>query len=361
VLGNSYLDRDTGKSVGLIVDPVFDKSEIVLVPTIYDVAHEAGLKTAGIIWPATRNAKTLDWTVPDMAGEDSWPKYATPSWMAELRAAGLPVDRHAGLTKVPLGGVQRDWLYTRLFSHVIQNHAPNLILVHLVEIDHVEHQFGPRSPEAYWVTSYADDRLRDIVEAAHKSRFGDNVTFVFLSDHGFYPIDKDIRLNALFKLQAGEGKPVGKASTQGGACMIYLSEANRTPEVIQKVKDLIAGVEGVQAVYSPDEFEQLGQFTPDVDRRAPDLWVAAKSGYSFDNSDAGADIVTPRATHGGTHGFLPSEKDLYATLVLSGAGIEPGVDLGEVSNLDVAPTIAELLGVSMPTAQGKVLKAALKK
>ena len=37
-----------------------------------------------------------------------------------------------------------------------------------------------------------------------------------------------------------------------------------------------AAVEGVAAVYGPDQFGQLGQPTPDVDPRAPDLWVTAK-------------------------------------------------------------------------------------
>ena len=72
VIGNNYFDRATGKSVALIPDPLFDKDQIVTSPTIYDVAHEAGLKTVGVIWPATRNAKTLDLTVPDMAGNDAW-------------------------------------------------------------------------------------------------------------------------------------------------------------------------------------------------------------------------------------------------------------------------------------------------
>ena len=64
VIGNTYFDREKRGIVTLIQDPVFDKEEIVKVPTIYDVAKAAGLTTAGIHWPATRNAKNLDWQVP---------------------------------------------------------------------------------------------------------------------------------------------------------------------------------------------------------------------------------------------------------------------------------------------------------
>ena len=58
VVGNNYFDRTTGEKVTLIWDPVYGKDEIVKVPTIYDLAKMAGLKTAGIRWPATRNARS---------------------------------------------------------------------------------------------------------------------------------------------------------------------------------------------------------------------------------------------------------------------------------------------------------------
>src|SRR5688500_9267326 len=94
VIGNDYLDRKSGEKIPFIPDPLFDKDEIVKVPTLYDVAHRAGLVTAGVIWPATRNARTLDFTVPDMAGDEAWPKYGTAAWLEELRAEGIPIEKH---------------------------------------------------------------------------------------------------------------------------------------------------------------------------------------------------------------------------------------------------------------------------
>jgi hypothetical protein len=37
------------------------------------------------------------------------------------------------------------------------------------------------------------------------------------------------------------------------------------------------------------------------------------------------------------------------------------VDLGEIRNTDVAPTVARLLGIEMKDVDGKVLKSALNK
>ncbi len=215
VIGNNYLDRASTAPVPFIPDPLFDKDQIVKVPTIYDAAHQKGLVTAGIVWPATRNARTLDWTVPDMFGKEAWPKYGTAVWLKELREAGLPVDQHGTWTGESGGGVQRDWLYTRMARHLLKNHPPNLLMIHLVEVDHVQHKFGPKSPEAYWSVSFADDRLRDIVEAVKLSPHRDKTTLVIASDHGFFPITKDIRPNVLLKQEGLWSKDVKKVAHRG--------------------------------------------------------------------------------------------------------------------------------------------------
>ncbi len=362
VLGNAYLNRKTGEKVQLLTDPVFDKDDVVASPTIYDVAHAAGLRTAGIIWPATRNAKTLDFQVPDMP-KDGWQRYGTPTWLEELRTAGIPVDRHADYCNDSSGGgVLRDWLYTRLAAHLFEHHPPNLLLLHLIEVDHIEHKYGPQSPEAYWAVKFIDDRLRDVVAASRKSPHADKTTFVIVSDHGFFPITREIRPNVLF-MQAGLIKLDGKTETDkqayavanGGGCMVYLLDPAKKAELEPKLMETFAALEGVDAVIGPDRFEELGLNSPDRDPRSPDFWLSAKSGYSFSDSTAGDDVVTLRETPGGTHGYLPNQAALHGTLVLHGYGIKEGVTLPVVSNMDIAPTIAKLLGVSLPTAKGQVL------
>jgi predicted AlkP superfamily pyrophosphatase or phosphodiesterase len=364
VIGNNYLDRDSAGKVPFIPDPLFDKDQIVKVPTVYDAAHKAGLVTAGIVWPATRSARTLDWTVPDMFGTEAWPKYGTQAWLEELRGAGLPVDRHGVWTGESGGGVPRDWLYTRMARHLFEHHPPNLLMIHLVEVDHVQHKHGPKTADAYWSVSHADDRLRDLVEAARLSPLADKTTFVIASDHGFFPIEKDIRLNVLLKreglLGGKDKKKQAYCVSQGGACMVYVLDDERREEIVGRLRKALAEVEGVAAVLGPEQFTKLGQPTPEDDSRAPDLWLSAESGFSFTDSESGEDVVAARETHGGTHGYLPNQPDMLGTLVISGYGVEPGTNLGKVSNLDVAPTIARLLGIELPTADGQALSKALK-
>ncbi len=371
VIGNNYLDRKSGSPVPFIPDPLFDKDQIVKVPTVYDAADKAGLVTAGIVWPATRNARSLHWTVPDMAGAEAWPQYGTRVWLEELRHEGVPVDSHGIWTGQTTGGVQRDWLYTRMARHLFENHPPNLLMIHLVEVDHVEHRYGPRSPEAYWAVSYADDRLRDLVEAAEASPYKDKTTFVVVSDHGFFPIEKEIWANVLLRQEGLLADPNTKgtannpadkqavAVSQGGACMVYVLNDDKRAEIVKRLSQAFAKVEGVDAVYTAEEFGKLGQSTPEVDSKAPDLWLAAKSGYSFANTQEGDQVVVRRPSPGGTHGYLPNQNEMLGTLVISGYGIKPGTRIEKTSSTNVAPTIAKLLGIELPTADGKPLDQAL--
>lgn len=140
--------------------------------------------------------------------------------------------------------------------------------------------------------------------------------------------------------------------------MVYVLDDDRREEITAKLVTEFGEVEGVQRVITSEDFDEIGQSRPEDDSRAPDFWLAAESGYSFSESHAGEDVIAPRATPGGTHGYLPDQPDMLGTLVISGYGIEDGQTLGKVRAVDVAPTIAHLLGLEMPTAEGTALTAA---
>ena len=57
----------------------------------------------------------------------------------------------------------------------------------------------------------------------------------------------------------------------------------------------------------------------------------------------------------------PNQPRLHGTFVAWGAGIKTGAKPGAMNNTDVAPTMAELLGVKIPDADGRVLDAILTK
>ncbi|WP_053096101.1 hypothetical protein [Frateuria defendens] len=59
----------------------------------------------------------------------------------------------------------------------------------------------------------------------------------------------------------------------------------------------------------------------------------------------------------GMHGYDPAQPAMQSTFLIAGPGVPAGRDLGLVDMRDIAPTLAQLLGVSLPQAQGHALCA----
>jgi hypothetical protein len=58
---------------------------------------------------------------------------------------------------------------------------------------------------------------------------------------------------------------------------------------------------------------------------------------------------------GGGHGFLPELAEMDSSFLLAGAGLPAAQNLGRIDMRDIAPTLAGLLGVKLPTAEGRDL------
>jgi predicted AlkP superfamily pyrophosphatase or phosphodiesterase len=367
VVGNNYFDRATGKPVQLISDPIFDKDQILKVPTIYDLAKAAGLRTAGIRWPVTRGAKNLDWTFPDVADNDILHKYTTPALYDEAVKAGIWADGE------PQGGsdskvrIVSDEMCTAVFLHILQHHQPNLALLHLIDVDHVEHLSGPRSPEAYAAIKKDDQEVGQVWEELKKD-YPDKATLIVVSDHGFSPIEKAILPNVILRqadLVEVKGIRVVAGSvrivTQGGSILLYITDEKNHDQIVDRVRKAFEGVEGVSKVVDSSEFKSYGVADPKDDPHAPDMIIFAKEGYNFGDTAAGAIPFNAKPERKGSHGHEAEISDLHATFVAWGVGIQPGARLGEIQNIDVAPTLAKLLDISMPDVDGKPLAAVLSK
>ncbi|MGH9719497.1 MAG: hypothetical protein ACRD8O_04750 [Bryobacteraceae bacterium] len=88
--------------------------------------------------------------------------------------------------------------------------------------------------------------------------------------------------------------------------------------------------------------------------------VLHRSAYS--KRHATETVVAPVAANAnaGAHGYLNTGRDMLALFIASGNGIKPGTKLGVIRNLDVAPTLARLLGVELKGVAGRPLSDILK-
>jgi len=355
VLGNNVIDWHSGEELKLIGDSRFDKTELVRAPTIYDAAHAAGRTTAAVLWPATRNAPTLTWTLPDVYSQELFEKFATPAWWEELGKAGVPVQMRGKWVDADETMARCDWISTKAAVHAIEHHQPQLLLLHLLVCDSVQHKYGPRSEEAYWALSYADDRVRDVLNAVERAGLADRTNVVIVSDHGFFEVNKLILPNVALKhaglLEMGEKEIKHKEAyvlTQGGGAAVYITDSAKAEELTPRLKELCEQLEGVEQVFVPKEYAALGQPTPREHPWAPHLWLAAKEGYMFwsgvEGDAAVSDPVLPGGpSYRGMHGYLPKHADMRGSFIARGPGVRAAVKVEGVSNLDVAPTLARLL------------------
>jgi predicted AlkP superfamily pyrophosphatase or phosphodiesterase len=349
----------------LIGDATFTKDEMVRATTIYDAAHAAGLKTAGVIWPASAGAKSLDWTIPDSDVEEVHKKHTTPGLAAELEAAGLSIAQLGRWGWEHIHSAARDDLYARVAVHILEEHKPGLLLLHLITPDGVEHDYGPQGPEAYWSVRYADQRIGEIVAALERPPLRGTATLLVVADHGFQRFDREVRLNALLVKEGlidldSQGKPVRRrawAVSGGGSASIYLLDSS--PATRAALEQKLAATEGVESVLRPSEFTRLGLPDPAIDARQGDLVVTAKEGYAFTGAATG-EIVAKTPGPRGNHGYPPQNARMGALFVAWGAGVKSGVALDQVRAIDVAPTVAKVLGVKLPDAEGRVIDEILR-
>src|SRR3954468_24135829 len=72
------------------------------------------------------------------------------------------------------------------------------MLVHIFELDDVQHDHGPWSPEARATMEAIDRELGALLGGLDRSAEWKRTTLVVVLDHGFAPVDHEIRLGVLF-------------------------------------------------------------------------------------------------------------------------------------------------------------------
>jgi predicted AlkP superfamily pyrophosphatase or phosphodiesterase len=146
---------------------------------------------------------------------------------------------------------------------------------------------------------------------------------------------------------------------QGGASLLYVLDQEHRQDLVSKIVNALRGLEGISRIITEKDFEKFGVANPKDDPHAPDIILLADEGCVFSDTADGDLPFIEKPERGGSHGHDPNLPDLHACFVAWGAGIKSGIQLGEISNLDVAPTIAKLLGFFIPNSEGKPLQAAL--
>jgi predicted AlkP superfamily pyrophosphatase or phosphodiesterase len=244
--------------------------------------------------------------------------------------------------------------------------------------------------EAYQVANRA---VQAIIEAVGMDDHGKlNRNIFVVSDHGFAPFHTAVNINNLLTSHGIDLTRV-RAVTSGPAANIYISLVGREPDgtvsqteyldlqqrIVTALKQVVdtnprytLGA-GEQPVFDKIYVRPADLGDPDFGRRAGafigqdsgDVYALLSIGYNFDGTQSPAVIRLgdPAVTMPifsvpnfyGAHGYDPWLWRMSAIFYGAGPDIGRGI-LSQVRNIDIAPTVANILGVPhAPTVQGHVI------
>ena len=330
-------------------------AEDIRVPTLWDAAREAGLTTANVNWPVTVGAN-IKYNVPQIwrAGTEEDRKLvralSTPGLLDELeRDLGPYADGEDE-------SIAGDELRSRFAVHLLEKKKPDFMTVYFAGLDSEQHNTGPFSASGFAVLERIDKIIGALRAAAERVGGGRAVLGV-VSDHGFAKAEKEVNLLAAFRaaglIDCDEHNRVTSwlATTwQSGASAAVMLNPRAGDSVRMKVSRLLDQLaddpeNGISEVLRAGQFHSLGGFPQAA------FLIGLKPGYRLGAQTTGPLVVPAKA--GGMHGYLPEHREMNAAFFIAGAGVPAGRSLGEIDMRDIAPALAGLLGIPLPTADSK--------
>ena len=321
----------------------------IKVTTLPMAVRARGLRAAGITWPVTVGMD-LDYLVPEFF------RSTHPESLTLLRDLSHPrgllesVELARGK---PFEWPQTDRERTDLTKFIISTYDPNILMLHLIELDSAQHANGPGSPQAVETMARLDGYVGEIVDAIKAS--GRPTHIALVSDHGFLPVTTMVQPNAAFKqegLLSVDARGVVSSwqayfRSSGGAGFVYLKDPSLGPRVQKILTDLKQNpAHGIREIWTRADLDARG--------------AQPEAAFGLDVVDgfytgAGNDVLVKPSTSKGGHGFAPDRPALHASLILSGPSIQRRGNLGVVRMTQIAPTLARILGVSLSPGVAKPL------
>lgn len=238
--------------------------------------------------------------------------------------------------------------------------------------DLVGHQFGPDSQEVRDMYAELDRTIGELLSRLDTLVGRGQYTVGLSADHGVTPIPEQLRRKgrSAGRLSAGairttiekavagvlgDGQYVARLNTND----VYFrpgvyEQLTQKPAALDAVIQAIVKTDGIDRVYRREQIANEANARDPILRAAalsyvPDrsgqLILVTKSGWMFSND-------------GTTHGSANAD-DQRVPVVFYGKGIKPGLYRGAATPADVTPTLAAVMGITMPKAEGHALTAAL--
>lgn len=325
------------------------------VPTLWDTASKAGMTVGNVHWPVSVGAKSITWNLPQIWRTGHADDAAL---MAALSTPGLLEEMETRLGAYAAGideSIESDENRGAFAVDLIASKKPGFATIYLTALDHEQHGKGPGTADAHAVLERIDAIVGNLVKAelaAHP-----DAVIAVASDHGFSSTDTEVSLfrafidTGLITLDAN-----GKVSTweampwpSGGSAAVVLARPDDAA-LAAKVEALLTKLKAdpttrIASIAATKDIAALGgnsqaAFYVDFQRGA----------YAAGFNGANAPLVAPSKSTG-MHGYFPQSTEMRSTFLIIGKGVTAGKSYGEIDMRAIAPTLARIMGVSLPDAE----------
>ncbi|UJP09652.1 alkaline phosphatase family protein [Microbacterium sp. KUDC0406] len=236
---------------------------------------------------------------------------------------------------------------------------PDLIAVYCDRLDALGHADGDRAPDMPEAVAEVDAQIGRLVQATKDAGIFGRTAFIVTGDHGMETFTRGMRdefLGAISDagyraemLNAGQSPQpdTDVVVVVGGVGSLHLvGNAADDPAAARRIDRAVSALPHVSAVY--DKAEQKAMH---MSPKYGELIVEPEEGWSL--GDDPSDGVS------GLHG---TTREARTALVIAGSGVRPHAAPRHPRHIDLAPTIAALLGMDGPsTADGRVLREVLRR
>jgi predicted AlkP superfamily pyrophosphatase or phosphodiesterase len=321
-------------------------SRQIQAPTLPGVVRARGLRAAAVHWPVSVGLD-VDYLVPEF-----W-RSQHPETMFLIKALSRPADLLDSIEAAEgrsLDWIQNDRHRVTIAKHILRTRRPDLLLLHLIDLDGAQHENGPGSPEATKTLETIDGYLGEIVDSVTQAGTADRTHVVIVSDHGFLPVEKALHPNAAFKREGlitvnDRGVITDWRAyfhSSGGSGFVYLKDPNDTA-LRERVGALLASLKadpanGIRVIWSRADLDRAGAHP------------AAAFGLDVVNgfyTGSGHDTLVRASTSKGGHGFAPDRPELHASFILTGPRLAKRGSIGVIRMTQIAPALARLFEVGL--------------
>lgn len=345
----------------------FWKKNEIKADTLFDIASRNMLVCSSILWPVSCKAN-IKYNMPEVFANRKWQNQIIASALNGSIKYQANLNNKFSSIRDGLQQPQLDNYSMNCFLYTLTEYNPDVMFLHLTDVDTNRHHHGYDSKEAQYALRRHDLRLGDVISKLELLEYLDDACIVLLGDHSMKNTHSVIKLNKLFLDKVWlnldkNNKFIEKyevfCNFSDGSAYIYLKDKDNKlllNKVIKELEKFSAENDNCIKEIIPSKKAKTLGFDPNCS-----LMLEAKDGYYFINDFTGDVIEKVDGKYDkATHGYNPDSYDNKTFLIISDHNVKTDFDIGPINITDIAPTLAKLMDDSLIDTDGKVLSKIFK-